>query len=172
MNDCAITVLHAKNRRTPGQAHPSPTTEGTTGYDGPRPSTLREVGCRGLDHLAGHPALPCSPCWSHCVVRGIAEPAASPRPAASADLLHTRTRKTGDQPTLYEVPRRHVAIDVDGDAIARPPEEFPATDVAGCARIAISQGCPPGSTAAPVHRGRHRQPRPEAGHPPPSLVLA
>jgi hypothetical protein len=42
--------------------------------------------------------------------------------------------KTGDTETLYECPRRWLAIDVDG--IARPAEA-PASDIAACAQVAI-----------------------------------
>ena len=128
MTDCAITVLHARGRRLAKLIR----ADGViVAYDDAKHFDAIEIGVRDLDHLA-EILRSLLPVWDRGVVRGSlihGSPATRIR-----RLLHP---KDGDQPTLYEVPRRWLAIDVDGDAIHRPPE-IPATDISGCARIAIS----------------------------------
>lgn len=124
---CALTVLHARGRRLAKLIHPDLS---TSGYDDARIFDADEIMVRGLDHLAAI-LRSLLPCWDRCVVRGSlihGSPASGIR-----RLLHP-DKETGDQPTLYEVPRRHIAIDVEG--VERPPG-IPATDVAACALAAI-----------------------------------
>ena len=85
---------------------------------------------RDLDHLAAI-LRSLLPCWDRCIVRGA--PIDPDRASGIRRLLH-RDPETGDEPTLYETPRRWVAIDVDG--IPLPPGVL-ATDIEGCARVAI-----------------------------------
>lgn len=127
MTDCAITVLHAHARRLAKLIHAD---HSTTGYDDARTFDAVEVGVRNLDHLADI-LRSLLPCWDRCVVRGSLIHGS---PATNIRRLFHPDRETGDQPTLYEVPRRHVAIDVEG--VARPAG-IPATDVAACAYAAI-----------------------------------
>lgn len=127
MGDCALTVLHAKGRRLTKLIHAD---RSTTGYDDAKHFDAAEIVVHDIDHLAVI-LLSLLPCWDRCVVRG------SPihgSPAIGIRRLFHADAKTGDQPTLYEVPRRWVAIDVEG--IARPAG-IPATDIAGCAQAAI-----------------------------------
>jgi hypothetical protein len=131
MMDCAITVLHARGRRLAKLIHPDGS---TTGYDDARIFAAVEIPVGDLGHLAAI-LRSLLPCWDRCVVRGSL---INGSPATGIRRLFRPDNETGDQPTLYEVPRRHVAIDVDGDAIHRPPE-IAATDIASCARIAISR---------------------------------
>lgn len=72
-----------------------------------------------LQHLLERPDL--------CVVRGaIADPA---RVQSVRRLLH-RCPHSGDEPTLREVPRRWVALDMDG---LPAPEGLDPRDLPGCA---------------------------------------
>ena len=64
-----------------------------------------------------------------CVVRG--EPIGT---TANIRRLATTNTKTGDAPTLCDVPRRWLAIDWDG--IARPAD-VPANDLGACGDIAL-----------------------------------
>ena len=149
MSDCAITVMHARGRRLTKLIHADGS---TTGYDDARTFDALEIVVRDLDHLAAI-LLTLLPCWDRCIVRGSL---IGGSPAVGIRRLLHPDPKTDDQPTLYEVPRRYVAIDVDGDAIHRPPE-IPATDIAGCARIAITH-LPPefhGRACIAVATGSH-----------------
>jgi hypothetical protein len=128
--DCAITILRARGRRLAKLIRPGGC---IIDYDDARTFDAVEIVVHGLDHL-GAILRSLLPCWDRCAVRGSL---ISGSPARGIRRLLHPDAKTGDQPTLYEVPRRHVAIDVDGDAIHRPAD-IPATDIAGCARIAIS----------------------------------
>lgn len=65
---------------------------------------------------------------SFCIVRG--EPVTGERMEYVRRLLH-RCPQTGDGPTLREVPRRWVAIDMDGLPL---PAGIDLTDLAACAR--------------------------------------
>jgi hypothetical protein len=66
-----------------------------------------------------------------CVVRGkIADPA---RTCRVRRLLH-RDPKTGDVPTLWDVPKRWIALDFDD---LQRPENVAAEDLIACARVAI-----------------------------------
>jgi hypothetical protein len=124
----AIVILHARGRRL---AKLIDTDGSIVGYDEARTFDATEVVVHGLDHLAAI-LLSLLPCWDRCAVRGSlihSSPAIGIR-----RLFHP---KPDDPPTFYEVPRRYVAIDFDGDEIERP-RGIPATDIAACARIAIS----------------------------------
>jgi hypothetical protein len=126
--DCAITVLHARGRRLAKLLRPDGR---IIGYDEARTFDATEIGVRNLDHLAAilHSLLPC---WDRCVVRGSLIHGS---PATGIRRLLHHDRETGAAPTIYEVPRRYVAIDFEG--IARPAG-IPATDVAACAQAAVS----------------------------------
>lgn len=125
--DCALTVLHARGRRLAKLIHAD---RSTSGYDDAKHFDASEIVVRGLNHLATI-LRSLLPCWDRCVVRG--SPIHGSPAIGIRRLLHPDT-KTGDAPTLYEVPRRWVAIDVEG--IERPVG-IPATDIAGCAQAAI-----------------------------------
>jgi hypothetical protein len=130
MTDCALTVMHARGRRLAKLIHPDGS---TSGYDDAKHFDAVEIVVQGLDHLAAI-LRSLLPCWDRCVVRGSL---INGSPATGIRRTFHPDKETGDPPTLYELPRRYIAVDVDGDAIHRPPE-IPATDIAGCARIAIS----------------------------------
>ncbi len=68
-----------------------------------------------------------------CAVRG--ELIEGTRARGIRRLLHM-DRETGEMPTLRDVPRRWLALDMEG--VARP-DTLPAGDIAGCARIAIAR---------------------------------
>jgi hypothetical protein len=128
--DCAITILHARGRRLAKLIQPG---GDISSYDEARTFDASEIVVRDLDHLAAV-LRSLLPCWDRCVVRGSL---INGSPAHAIRRLIHPDKETGDAPTLYEVPRRYLALDVDGDQIERPPE-IAATDVAGCAKIAIS----------------------------------
>ena len=67
-----------------------------------------------------------------CVIRGALDQA--PRAKGIRRLLHT-DKKTGELPTIRDVPRRWLALDLDGVPL---PAEVPATDLAGCAAVALA----------------------------------
>ena len=145
--DCAITILHARGRllakliRTDGSID---------SYDKAKHFDAIELGIQGLDHLAAV-VRSLLPCWDRCVVRGSL---VGGSPATGIRRLLHADRETGDQPAFYELPRRWVAIDVDG--IPRPPE-IPVADIACCARVAISH-LPPefqGRACVAVASGGH-----------------
>jgi hypothetical protein len=68
-----------------------------------------------------------------CVVRG--ELINGPRGRGIRRTLYVDTR-TGEQPTLRDVPRRWVALDMEG---VDRPDGVDASDVARCARVAIAR---------------------------------
>ena len=67
-----------------------------------------------------------------CVIRG--ELLDGPRTFGMRRLLHM-DRKTGELPTLRDVPRRWLALDLEG--VPRSPD-LPASDLAGCAAAALA----------------------------------
>jgi hypothetical protein len=125
--DCAITILHARGRRLAKLIHAD---NSTTGYDDAKHFDAVEVVVHGLDNLAAI-LRSLLPCWDRCAVRGSL---LNGSPAIGIRRLFHPDTETGDAPTLYEVPRRWIAIDVDG---IKRPSEIEATDIAGCAKIAI-----------------------------------
>ena len=99
-------------------------------YDAARTFELVEVTIRDLDHLAailgkllGRPDC--------CIVRGaVADPA---RTSHVRRLIHFDA-ETGDLPTIRDTDRRWIGLDVEG--VPRP-DNIPAADLVGCARVAI-----------------------------------
>ena len=101
------------------------------GYDNAKHFDMAEVAVADLDHLAriltkllNRPAC--------CIVRGaIADPAR----VSSVRRLVYACRETGEAPTLIDVNRRWISLDVDG--VVRP-DHIPAADLVACAQVAIA----------------------------------
>src|SRR4051794_19441353 len=131
-----ITVLHARGRRLAKRILPAGAIED---YDGARHFDLVEIPVAGIDMLQEDIArLIRQP--DRCIVRGkIAEVG---RSRGVRRLLH---QDGADRPTLIDVPRRWLALDIDG--IPRP-EHIAASDLAACAGIAIA------ALPAEFHRAR------------------
>jgi hypothetical protein len=125
--DCAITVLHARGRRLAKLIRANGR---IIGYDDAKHFDAVEIVVHDLDHLAGI-LRSLLPCWDRCAVRGSLINGSA---ASRIRRLYHPDPETGDQPTLYEVPRRHVAVDVDNVPL---PLGIAMTDIAACARIAI-----------------------------------
>ncbi len=133
----ALTVLRAPGRRLAKLLHPDGRVDG---YD--RTRTLDAYTVQVVD-LAGILALlqrllvqpEC------CIIRG--ELLAGDRAAGIRRLLYP-DKDTGDLPTFRDVPRRWLALDMEG--VALPPGQ-PAADLAGCACIALAS-LPPAFHAA------------------------
>lgn len=124
----ALTVLHAPGRRLAKLLHPDGRADG---YD--RTRTLDGYTVPVAD-LAGILALlqrllPRPEC---CIVRG--ELLAGDRAAGIRRLLYP-DKDTGEPPTVRDVPRRWLALDMEGVAL---PPDVPAADLAGCACLALA----------------------------------
>ena len=124
----ALTVLHAPGRRLAKLLHPDGRVDG---YD--RTRTLDGYTVPVAD-LAGILAvlqrlLPRPEC---CVIRG--ELLAGDRAAGIRRLLYP-DKDTGEPPSVRDVPRRWLALDMEGVAL---PPDVPAADLAGCACIALA----------------------------------
>jgi hypothetical protein len=134
---CAITILHA-----PGRRLAKTITAGAVagGYDRTRTFNLRSRDVADLAGLADalrdlFPRLDCA------VVRGaIADPSRTQRVRR---LLHADP-ETGTAPTLLDVPRSWVALDVDGVPL---PAATDPRDLAACA-AAVVPLLPPAFAAA------------------------
>jgi hypothetical protein len=124
--DCAVTILRARGRRLAKLIQPDGR---IIGYDNAKLCDADEVVVHGFDHLVQLQRW-LLPRPDRCAIRGSL--LRGPSVSGIRRLLHPDPQ-TGDEPTLYEVPRRWAALDVDG--LERPPDVPPA-DVAGCARIA------------------------------------
>jgi len=124
----ALTVLHARGRRLAKLLHPEGRADG---YD--RTRTLDAYTVPVAD-LAGILALlqrllarrDC------CMIRG--ELLAGNRAVGIRRLLYPN-KDTGDLPTFRDVPRRWLALDMEG--VTLPPGQS-AADLAGCACIALA----------------------------------
>ena len=125
-NGCAVTVVEAhggailaKRWYADGTGKP---------YDNARTVTLHAVPVSDLAglHSLLRDLLQAPRC---CIVRG--EPIDPARVAHVRRLLH-RCPATGDGPTLREVPRRWVAVDVDGLPL---PAAVDPRDLAACALV-------------------------------------
>lgn len=125
-NGCALTVVEAhggailaKRWHADGSATP---------YDNARIVTLHRVPVADLTGLYSllRDLLAAPRC---CIVRG--EPVTGERMERVRRLLH-RCPDTGDAPTLREVPRRWVAVDLDGLPL---PAGLDPRDLAACARV-------------------------------------
>lgn len=124
----ALTVLHAPGRRLAKLLHPDGRVDG---YD--RTRTLDGYTVPVAD-LAGILAvlqrlLPRPEC---CVIRG--ELLAGDRAAGIRRLLYP-DKDTGEPPSVRDVPRRWLALDMEGVAL---PPDVPAADLAGCACTALA----------------------------------
>jgi hypothetical protein len=112
-------LIFAKRWRADGTCVP---------YDNARRVNLRPVLLRDLNALAALlERMQARPRF--CLVRAAIADAA--RVARVRRLLH-RCPETGEAPTLIEIPRRWVAIDVDGLAL---PAGVAPSDLAACARV-------------------------------------
>ena len=123
-----VTVLHAPNRRLAKLIRADGTVEG---YDRARTLDAAEVAVADLDALAAllarllaHPDC--------CIIRGA--PLAGPRARGIRRLLFA-DRATGEEPTMRDVPRRWLALDMEN--ITRP-EGVAASDLTGCAAAAVA----------------------------------
>lgn len=129
MNADTITILQSRGRRLAKLVQ----ADGTiVGYDEARTFTAIEHDVESLDDL--HRAL----VWlssrpDRCIVR-----AALINPTITGPIrrLLYVDPKTGDHPTLYEVPRFWIAT--DWDTLAKP-DGLDLTDLAGCGRVALAR---------------------------------
>lgn len=121
-----VTVLRARGRRL---AKAIDRDGSITDYDSAKHFDLTEIPIDGLDHLEEDlQRLLHQP--DRCIVRG--QIADAGRTRSVRRLLHP----DGDElPTLVEIPRRWLALDIDG--IARPANVV-AADLVTCAGIAIA----------------------------------
>lgn len=122
-----LTVLRSRGRRLAKFI----TAEGTIiGYDSARTFDAEEITVASIDDLAGRLRwLAREP--ERCIVRGaLAEPNFR---TGIRRLVHPDP-KTGEVPTLREVPRHWLALDFD--ALDRP-QDIDATDITACGRIAL-----------------------------------
>jgi hypothetical protein len=123
-----ITVLHACGRRLAKTVQADDQIEG---YDSARTFDLTEHPVADLPAVARLLAALIG--RSDCaVVRGAI--ADSNRTRRVRRLLY-EDKETGDAPTLRDVPRRCLALDMED--IPRPPD-VPAADLAACARLALA----------------------------------
>lgn len=111
---CGATVLRARGRRLSKQVQGD---GATVGYDSARTFDLHPVALRDLHEL--HELLRSLGGRADCaLVRGaVADPA---RTCGVRRLLHDDA-ETGEAATLREVPRRWVALDVDGVPLPAAP---------------------------------------------------
>lgn len=129
MNSDTITILRSRGRRLAKLVK----SDGTiVGYDETRTFTTTERDVNNLDDL--HRAL----VWlstrpDRCIVRGALT---GPDRTGPIRRLLYADPKTGDRPTLYEVPRFWLAT--DWDALAKP-DNVDAIDLAGCGRMALAK---------------------------------
>ena len=124
----ALTVLYAPGRRLTKLLHPAGRADG---YDRTRIMDGYTVPVADLAGLLAllQQLLPQPEC---CVIRG--ELLTGDRAAGIRRLLYP-DKDTGDPPTVRDVPRRWVALDMEGVAL---PPDLPAADLAGCACTALA----------------------------------
>lgn len=123
-----LTVLHAPGRRLAKLLHPDGRADG---YDRTRHMDGYTVPVPDLTGLLAllQRLLPRPEC---CIIRGGL--LAGDHAARIRRLLYP-DRETGDLPTLRDVSRRWLALDMEGVAL---PPDVPAADLAGCARTALA----------------------------------
>ncbi len=123
-----VTVLHARRRRLAKLLHPDGRADG---YDRTRILDAYTVPVADLTDLLAllRRLMARSEC---CVIRG--ELLAGDRAAGIRRLLH-RDKNTGELPTLRDVPRQWLALDMEGVML---PAGVPAADLSGCACIALA----------------------------------
>ncbi len=124
----AVTVLRARGRRLAKRLHPDGRVEG---YDSARTLDGFTEPVPDLPALAAllDRLLPRPDC---CIVRG--ELLAGATATGIRRLLHPDA-ETGDAPTLRDVPRRWLALDVEGVPL---PAGIPAADLLACAAVALA----------------------------------
>ena len=121
-----ITVVRARHRQLAKLVRPDGPIED---YDSARRFNLSEVPVAGLGGLTSS-LRDLANRRDCCIVRGaIADPS---RTLNVRRLVHP-DKKTGDAPTLVEVPRRWLALDID--RVSRPANIAPS-DLSGCAAAA------------------------------------
>ena len=123
---CAVTLVEAHGAVLAKRWHKNGT---CTPYDNARTVTLHPepvAGLAGLHEMLRR--LLTAPRF--CIVR--AEPIDAARVRRVRRLLHADP-KTGEAPTLHEVPRRWVAVDLDGLPL---PAGIDPRDLAACAKVA------------------------------------
>ncbi len=127
-NPETLTVLRARGRRLAKLLHPSGHTDG---YDNAKHLDGFTVAVMDLAALLKllQRLLPRPDC---CVVRG--ELLAGERAEGIRRLLYV-DGKTGDQPTMRDVPRRWLALDIEGVLL---PAGVQPSDLAGCAAAALA----------------------------------
>lgn len=129
MTDC-ITVLRARHGlRLAKLLHADGQVDG---YDRVRTVDAFTMDVSGLGalHVLLHRLLLRPDC---CVVRG--ELLAGDRAVGIRRLLHP-DKDTGEPPTIRDVPRPWLALDMEGVAL---PPDIPAADLAGCAAVALAK---------------------------------
>jgi hypothetical protein len=128
MTGCTLTVLRARGRRLAKLVRADGS---TVGYDLVRTVDARAVALAGLDalHLLLIAVLRRPDC---CIIRGA--PVAGDRAQGVRRLAYS-CRRTGDAATFRDVPRRWIALDMEGVAL---PPDVPAADLAGSARVALA----------------------------------
>ncbi|WP_372623051.1 hypothetical protein [Falsiroseomonas sp.] len=122
-----VTVVHARGRRLAKTIDPAGVIEP---YDNARMVDLHQRHVAGLQdvHMLLHRLLHRPDC---CVVRGeILDPAR----ARGVRRLVRRDLESGDEPTLRDVPRRWLALDLDSVPL---PAGADPRDLAGCARAVM-----------------------------------
>lgn len=125
---CALTIIRARGRRLAKTITPA----GTRGYDGARIVDLITAPVHGLAQLGDRLRI-LSSRPDCCIVRG--EPIGGARLHGVRRLSHDDP-KTGDRATLREVPRRWVALDIDGVPLPRGADPG---DLAACARVVLAR---------------------------------
>jgi len=123
-----LTVLRARGRRLAKRLHPNGHADG---YNSPKHLDGFTVAVPDLAALLKllQRLLPRPDC---CVIRG--ELLAGERAEGVRRLLHL-DRKTGDQPTIRDVPRRWLALDIEGVLL---PHDVQPSDLSGCAAVALA----------------------------------
>lgn len=123
-----LTVLRARGRRLAKRLHPDGHVDGydsakhLDGFTVPVPDLPALLVL--LKRLLARPDC--------CVIRG--ELLAGKRAEGIRRLLHV-DGNTGDQPTIRDVPRRWLALDIEGVLL---PPAVPPSDLAGCAAAALA----------------------------------
>jgi len=123
-----LTVLRARGRRLAKRLHPDGHVDGydsakhLDGFTVPVPDLPALLVL--LKRLLARPDC--------CVIRG--ELLAGERAESIRRLLHV-DGNTGDQPTIRDVPRRWLALDIEGVLL---PPAVPPSDLAGCAAAALA----------------------------------
>lgn len=126
--DC-LTVLRARGKRLAKRLHPDGRADS---YDSARTFDAFTVPVQDLSGLLTllHRLLPRADC---CAIRG--ELLDGGAASGIRRLLHP-DKQTGDEPTFRDVPQRWLALDVEGVAL---PASVPASDLAGCAAVALAK---------------------------------